>query len=122
MSLVLLASLVVLMSFGAAAAAQTPAGDGSCHGERIDSITFNPGRPPFEGSAKKWRAIARAIGLHHATTRADVLRTYILLKEGDVCTDQRRTESARILRDLPFLAAATVIAIPDSAGCVRLDV
>ncbi|HEY4217194.1 MAG TPA: hypothetical protein VGM67_08650 [Gemmatimonadaceae bacterium] len=122
MSLVLLASLMLLVSFGAATVAQTPPADGRCHGERVDSITFNPGRPPFAGSAKKWRAMARAIGLHHATTRADVLRTYILLKEGDVCTDQRRIESERILRDLPFLADASVRAFPDSAGGVRLDV
>jgi hypothetical protein len=105
-----------------AAGQKTPPAAEVCNGRRVDSITFNPGRPPFAGSARKWRAMARAIGLHHATTRANVLRTYIVLKEGDVCTEERRAESERILRALPFLADATVRAIPDSSGGVRLDV
>jgi hypothetical protein len=105
-----------------AAGAQNTSAGGTCHGERIDRINFNPGRPPFEGSAKTWRAMARAVGLHHATTRAEVLRAYMVLKDGDACTEERRAESERILRALPFIADAAVRAIPDSAGGVQLDV
>ncbi|MDB4874908.1 MAG: hypothetical protein JWM41_1354 [Gemmatimonadetes bacterium] len=101
--------------------AQTPA-SASCNGQTISRITVDAGRPPFEGSARKWRAMARAVGLHHATTRASVIRTYLVLREGDVCTDERRAESERILRALPFLADASVRALPDSAGGVRLHI
>ena len=88
----------------------------------VNRISIDAGRPPFEGSAKKWQAAARAMGLHHATTQPAVIRAYLILHEGDVCTDERRAESERILRALPFFAAATVRAVPDSAGGVRLDV
>jgi hypothetical protein len=114
-------ALLCLTRAGIARGQIKPTAD-PCDGKRISAITFNPGRPPFAGSAKKWRAMARAIGLHHATTRANVIRTYMLLEEGDVCTEARRVESERILRALPFLADASVTALPDSAGGVRLDV
>lgn len=117
----LVAFLLCAMRAGAALG-QTPPATGSCNGERISQIAFNPGRPPFAGSAKIWRGVARAVGLHHATTRANVLRTYMVLKEGDACTEERRAESERILRALPFLADATVRAIPESNGTVRLEV
>jgi hypothetical protein len=117
-----IAALLLGTTRVAAAGAQNASAGETCHGERIDRITFNPGRPPFAGSAKKWRAIARAIGLHHATTRADILRTYMVVKEGDACTEERRAESERILRALPFIADATVRVTPDSAGGVQLDV
>jgi hypothetical protein len=104
------------------ASAQTAAGERSCGGQRVTAISIDPGRPPFAGSAKKWQAAARAVGLHHATTRAAVIRAYIVLHEGDMCTDERRIESERILRALPFLAAATVRAVPDTAGGVRLEI
>ena len=113
---------MAFVSAARASDAQAPAANSSCAGQRVTGISVDAGRPPFAGSAKKWRAAARAIGLHHATTQAAVIRAYLVLKPGDVCTEERRAESARILRALPFLAAATVRAIPDSAGGVRLDV
>ena len=63
--------------------------------------------PLFAGSARKWQTVARALGLHHATTRADVVRAYLFFKEGDICSDVRVSESARVLRSLPFLGDAT---------------
>jgi hypothetical protein len=92
----------------------------SCSGQRVTSVEIDPGRPPFDGSARRWQTVARAVGLHHATTQPSVIRKYILLHEGDDCTDERRAESERILRALPFLADARVRTEPDSAGGVRL--
>src|SRR5438105_3825600 len=59
----------------------------SCDGLRITSISVTPERPPFAGSAGKWRALARGLGLHHATTRPEVVRAYALLKIGELCSD-----------------------------------
>lgn len=92
----------------------------SCDGKRVNAVEIRPGRPPFEGAATRWRHFARAIGLHHATTRPGVIDAFVALEEGDTCTELRRAESERVLREQPFLADASVRAIPDSLGGVTL--
>lgn len=94
----------------------------ACNGRTITAITVNAERPPFAGSARRWQAIARALGLHHATTRAEVMRSYLFFKEGDVCSNVRLIESERVLRGLPFLASATARARPDNAGGVTIEI
>lgn len=44
------------------------------------------------------------------------------MQQGDSCNELRRTESERILRAQPFIASASVRAVPDSAGGVILVV
>ncbi|HEX8945606.1 MAG TPA: hypothetical protein VF785_20870, partial [Gemmatimonadaceae bacterium] len=97
-------------------------GQPSCDGRRITTIQIAPERPSFKGSSRQWQLFARAIGLHHATTRADVVGAYLLFKRGEICADARLAESERILRALPFLADARVTASPDSAGGVIVGV
>jgi hypothetical protein len=87
-----------------------------CDGRTITRIDIRPGRPPFSGHAAKWRAIARALGLHHATTRARVINAFLALHVGDPCTEFRRTESERVLRAQPFIADARVRVVVDTAG------
>jgi hypothetical protein len=60
--------------------------------------------------------------LHHTTTKADVIRRFLLLSVGQTCTEQVRAESERILRFQPFLADASVRAVPDGTGGVRIEV
>lgn len=92
-----------------------------CNGQRIVAVVINPGRPPFSGNAERWRALARSFGLHHATTDASVIEPFLLLHPGDVCNEQRRSDSERMLRDLPFIARASILVLPDSDG-VELEV
>jgi hypothetical protein len=92
----------------------------SCDGKIVSAVDIRPGRPPFEGASTKWRNMARAVGLHHATTEVGVIDAFVLLNVGDRCTEARRAESERILRAQPYLANATVHAIPDDSGGVRL--
>ena len=87
-----------------------------CDGRIITRIDIRAGRPPFSGHAAKWRAVARALGLHHATTRARVIDAFLALHVGDPCTEFRRAESERVLRAQPFLADARVRVIADTAG------
>jgi hypothetical protein len=87
-----------------------------CDGRIITRIDIRPGRPPFSGHAAKWRAVARALGLHHATTRPRVVRAFVALHVGDPCTEFRRAETERVLRAQPFLADARVRVIADTAG------
>lgn len=104
------------------AGAQSSVASESCDGRIVTAININAGRPPFAGSARRWQTVARAFGLHHATTRTDVVRSYLLFREGDVCSDLRIAESARILRGLPFLANATSRVRADSAGGVVVEI
>jgi hypothetical protein len=115
----LVAALTILP---AGVAAQRDSGRASCDGRRITAISVTPERPPFAGSAGKWRALARGFGLHHATTRPEVVRAYALLKVGDLCSDSLVTESERVLRGLPFLADATAHTTDDGSGGVVIDI
>jgi hypothetical protein len=96
--------------------AQTAPPSAACDGLRVTSIDIRPGRPPFSGQASRWRSFARAIGLHHATTRNGVVDAFLALGVGGPCTEIRRAESERVLRAQPFLADATVRTMPDGAG------
>ncbi|MDQ6634769.1 MAG: hypothetical protein M3Z10_08435, partial [Gemmatimonadota bacterium] len=101
--------------------AQSPAAaDPPCDGKRVSRVDIRPGRPPFEGTMSRWRIAAHAVGLHHATTRPGVIDAFMVLKEGETCSEIRRAESERVLRAQPFLANASVRAIPDGAGGVAL--
>src|SRR6266851_1848765 len=115
----LFAALAILPTRGLA---QAGPGRVSCDGRRITSISVTPERPPFAGSAGKWRAVARGLGLHHATTRPEVVRAYSLLKVGDLCSDSLVAESERVLRGLPFLADASARATDDGGDGAAIDV
>jgi hypothetical protein len=113
------------LSFGGAAllhAQGAVSADPRCDGKRVSRIDIRPGRPPFEGTMSRWRVAARAVGLHHATTRPGVIDAFLALQEGEVCTEVRRAESERILRAQPFIANASVRAIPDGSGGVAIVV
>jgi hypothetical protein len=79
-------------------------------------------RPRFGGLNARWRRLARFFGLHHRTTRDEVVRRFVLLQAGDRCSELRRAESERILRAQPYLSSARVRAVPDGAGGTRVTV
>ena len=58
----------------------------------------------------------------HVVTRDDVIRNFLLLRVGELCTDLRRDESERILRAQPFLADASVTTEPSPTGGVIVHV
>ncbi|HET9013393.1 MAG TPA: hypothetical protein VFN38_16330 [Gemmatimonadaceae bacterium] len=103
-------------------AQQAPAPAPACDGLRVSRIDIQPDRPPFTGQASRWRHFARAVGLHHATTREGVVKAFLALAVGEPCTEVRRAETERVLRAQPFLADATVAATPDRAGGVVVSV
>ena len=94
----------------------------SCNGQTVSSIDVDARRPSFGGAGARWRRIARSLGLHHTTTREDVVRRFLALEVGGRCTELRRAESERILRAQPFLASARVRAIPEGPGRTRIEV
>lgn len=95
----------------------------SCDGETVASIEIRRYPPSSESAAD--RAVAQtseAMGLEPARTDAAIVRAYIRLKPGDRCTEQARRESERLLRAQPFVASASVTALPVAPGQVRLRV
>ena len=100
-------------------AEDTPSG---CGGRIVSEIVITPRDPSFLALPRRLRPLARGVGLHHTTTKAEVIRRFLLLEVGQPCTERRRTETERILRLQPFLADATVRAVPRPEGRVRLEV
>lgn len=94
----------------------------ACKGERISRIDVHA-KPPFEVTGNSlWKRGLRFGARQHVTTKSGVIRRFLALQVGDPCTELRRGESERILRAQPFLADADVVAVPDGAGGVNLDV
>jgi hypothetical protein len=62
------------------------------------------------------------VGLHHTTSKADVIGRFVLLDVGEPCSERQRAETERVLRLQPFLADATVHAVVDTLGGVSIEV
>jgi hypothetical protein len=118
-SLVLAASFSSVLALDASAQGEAAV---ACDGRTVSRIRITPARPSFSGQSSRWRSFARAIGLHHATTRDGVVEAFLALHVGAPCTELRRAESERVLRAQPFLADATVRTMPDGAGGVAVVV
>ncbi|HKO15952.1 MAG TPA: hypothetical protein VJU87_06915 [Gemmatimonadaceae bacterium] len=93
----------------------------ACAGQRIDSISIHSSAPSV-ALVRRVPFIAELARSFHRTTRPEVIRRFLLLAEGERCSEARRAESERILRAQPFLADAAVVTYPDDEGGVVLDV
>ena len=67
-------------------------------------------------------AVSASVGLEERRTTEGVSRAYVRLKIGEPCSDRALAESERMLRAQPFVASASVRAISDGAGGVRIRV
>ena len=95
----------------------------ACSGERIVAVDVRR-YPPSRTTAGE-RAVAvtsEAVGLEHSTTNLEVVQAYMLLRVGDVCREEDRLESERLLRAQRFVASAAVTAIPAGEGNVIIRV
>lgn len=115
--------LLSALALPASAVAQsTGAGLASCGGRMITEIVITPRDPSFLAIPRGLRPFARAVGLHHTTSKKEMIGRFMLLAVGQECTDRKRAETERILRLQPFLASATVRAVEDLEGGVRIEV
>jgi hypothetical protein len=117
-SLLLAAALSSLFALDASAQGDTTSI--ACDGRVVSRIDIRPARPSFSGQSSRWRSFARALGLHHITTRDGVVNAFLALDVGEPCNEVRRAESERVLRAQPFLADATVRTTADGAGRVAV--
>ncbi len=116
------AGAALLLLGPVAAHAQQGAASFTCSGETVRRVEIKSSPPPFSGAAKQWRAVAHAVGLHHATTRPGVVTAFLSLEPGRPCTEFRRAESERVLRAQSFLSNVTVRVAPDTGGQVAVFV
>ena len=95
----------------------------ACNGEIVNSIDVRV-HPPLTTSVAGdvLERASEMTGVHFATTRARIVRTYLLLREGLPCTERDRAESERILRSQTFIASAAIYVIPEGPGRVSLQV
>lgn len=94
----------------------------SCEGRVVSEIVVTPRDPVIPSVPSELGWLTSAIAGLHTTTTADVVERFLLLSTGAPCTERRRAESERILRLQPFLADATVRAVPDAVGGTRIEV
>ena len=93
-----------------------------CNGARVSEIEFTAHDPSLLEVPRGLRWLARATGLLHTASKPGAVGAFLLLDVGGPCTEVARGESERILRVQPFLADATVRAVPDGPGTVRIEV
>jgi hypothetical protein len=93
-----------------------------CTGQPISEIEVRT-RGPFGETRKPWyRAPLRLLEELHTTTKPSVVRRYLLVREGERCTENRLRETERLLRTYPFFASARVGAYDDGRGGVKVIV
>lgn len=94
-----------------------------CGNDTITSITYRVRPPAPQGVVSEgYEEATTAAGFPHVTTRASVLRDYLQLRAGQLCTETRRRESERLLRAQPFLASAVITVVRETPRRVRLIV
>lgn len=92
-----------------------------CMGQRIDDIVVYSEALSI-ANLQRVPVLARLARTLHVTTKAELIRRFLLLDEGQDCSELRRAESERILRAQPFIADANVFVIPNDHGGVDLEV
>jgi hypothetical protein len=92
-----------------------------CAGQPIRDIVIHTSAPTV-AILRKVPVLAEIATAIHTTTQPNIIRRFLLLREGDSCDELRRAESERILRAQPFIAEASVRAVANSEGGVDLDV
>lgn len=105
-----------------AVAQHTGPGLGSCGGRTVSEIVITPEDPSLLSIPRSLRPLARVVGLLHTTSKQELIGRFVLLAVGQECTERKRAETERILRLQPFLADATVRAVDDLEGGVRIEV
>ncbi len=93
----------------------------ACNGQRVSRIDIHS-LAPTAAAFRRVPAVGAVVAAVHTVTNPEIIRRFLLLQQGDACSERRRSESERILRAQPFIADVTVKVLPDSAGAVILDV
>ena len=95
----------------------------SCDGRVVSAVDVVREEPRLIGKSAPGftRPVLRVI-LGHSLTKETAIAPFLLVEPGRECSDFRLAESARVLRAQPYLADATVTAVPDTGNTVRIRV
>jgi hypothetical protein len=96
----------------------------NCQGRLITAIDIHPQPPkiPVPPNHPRIAYIVQRLNALHATTRPSVIRRFLAFHVGDVCTEERRLESERLIRAQPYIERVHILAVRDGPSGVRLDV
>lgn len=119
-------ALLGIAGLTTAAAAQDapPARIMPCDGRTVSrvEITRSARTVMEKARAPGWaRALLQPL-LLGTPTRASAIAPFLQLTNGGPCTERRRSESERLLRQLPYIADASVRVFDESDGTVRIVV
>ncbi len=87
-----------------------------CIGQRITRISIEPMGPEFGGRSASSRFVTGLVRKFHVESRARVIREFVQLREGEICTEIKRRETERVLRAQWFIQDARVLVYPDQDG------
>lgn len=90
-----------------------------CFGQRIDDIVVRS-FAPTAAIVRRSPILRDLVNTIHVTTNPRVIERFLLLSRGSQCDELRRADSERILRAQPFIADASVRAIPNGQGGITL--
>lgn len=94
-----------------------------CDGDTVTSVEVRSHAPSEANIATNAsRKTRRVLGVPYEPTRPAVIAAYLRLAGGRLCSELARSESERLLRAQPFISSATVQALPDAPGRVRIQV
>lgn len=99
--------------------AQSPSPDAAlsrCIGQRITKISIEPIGPQFGGASASSKLVTGLVRKFHVDSRARVIREFVQMKEGEICTEITRRETERVLRAQWFIQDARVLVYPDRDG------
>jgi hypothetical protein len=92
-----------------------------CNGETVSGVTITRGEPVMvERSTGALRPFLR-FALAGIPTRESAIAPFLLVKQGDQCTELVLRESERVLRQQPYLADAKAVVTSATNGTVRVD-
>jgi len=95
----------------------------SCNGKPVSQVVIDREPPTILSTVHpSWIRPVIAVAVQHKTTQPSAIRPFLQVQEGDICSDFRLAESARILRAQPYLADAVVQSEPDGKGGVSVGV
>lgn len=117
-----LAPLGALAVASSLAAQDTPPRRVVCDGRVVSDIVIRTQGPSFGGVFERSNFLSALVSGAHVTTSPDLVRRFLLLEQGKVCTSTLRADSERILRGQPYLAGASVATYDDGRGGVRVEV
>lgn len=118
------ASIAFFAPIPVAAQRLTPLQAGEhCGGERIVGVTFvGLQRDITDRLGQLGAFVNTAAKVIQPPTSTRVISNFIQLHEGDVCDEQRRGDSERLLRSQPYISDAVIRVEPNGSGAVRLRV